>query len=187
MSDATEELKDFLARGLRLEDQGSYGEALQVYQEAHERLPDEAAPVHRMGVMYIRLEQRDAARQAFEEAIVLQHEYAPALTNLGNMALEAGDTEQAVQWYKRAIASQPEYPGAHHNLGVAYRRLGRLSDAVAEHRAATRHERRFSAEMDRLRLRGSKASPVASGCLGRSAGLLLFLSAGAFALSRLHI
>ena len=187
MSDATEELKDFLARGLRLEDQGSYEEALMVYQEAHERLPDEAAPVHRMGVMYIRLDRRDDARGAFEQALILQHEYAPALTNLGNMALEAGDVDQAVQWYKRAIASQPEYPGAHHNLGVAYRRQGRLADAVAEHRAATRHERRFNAEMDRLRLRGSKSNSIASGCLGRSAGLLLIVSAGAFALSRLHV
>lgn len=187
MSEADKQIDDFLASGLRLEDQGDYAAAMDAYRDAHERFPDAPAPVHRMGVMAIRLNDRDQARSLFQQALALYPDYAPALTNLGNLALEAGNLDEAVALYKRAIAAQPEYPGAHHNLGVAYRRQGRLADAVSEHRLATRHERRYSADMDKLRLRGSKHNSIASGCIGRSAGLVLFLSAGAFAVTHLHL
>ena len=187
MSEQDRHLDDFLAEGLRLEDQGDYAAAMEAYRQAQERFPDAPAPVHRMGVMAIRMDDREAARALFQKALTLHGDYAPALTNLGNMALEAGNVDEAVALYKRAIAVQPEYPGAHHNLGVAYRRQGRLADAVSEHRQATRHERKYSADMDKLRLRGSKHNSIASGCVGRGVGLVLFLSAGAYAASHLHL
>lgn len=186
MSDASGHVEDDLARGLRLEDQGAFEEALALYRAALDRFPDDVRVIHRIGVMEIRLDRRDEARAAFERALAIQREYAPALTNLGNMALEAGDVDQAVQLYRRAIAVQPEYPGAHHNLGVAYRRQGRLAEAVAEHRLATRHERRYSVEMDKLRMRGTRNAALTSGCLGRSAGLLFVLAAGALLATHLH-
>lgn|GEM_PF-868128 len=176
-------IDDTLAQGLRLEDKGDFQGALDLYQEARDRFPDEARLVHRVGVMYIRLDRRDDARVAFEQALEINKDFAPSLTNLGNMALESGDTDTAVRYYQRAIAAQPDYPGAHHNLGIAYRRMGKLSDAVASHRAATRHERRYTAEQDKLRLRGTGAS----GCLGRASAILFFLGGSAYLITRLHV
>jgi Flp pilus assembly protein TadD len=181
-----DKIEDHLGRGLRLEDQGSFVEALAVYRRAQELFPDDPRPVHRAGVMLIRLDRRDEARQAFLAATTIQHEYAPALTNLGNMLLEQEDIQGAIELYRRAIASSPDYPGAHHNLGVAYRRQGRMSEYVSEQRQATRLERNHSREMDRLRMRGGAGGRLGAGCLGRAAGVLLFLSAGAFLLARLH-
>lgn len=187
MSEQERQLDDFLAEGLRLEDQGEYAAAMEAYRQAQERFPDAPAPVHRMGVMAIRMDDRDQARELFQQALTVHGDYAPALTNLGNMALEAGNVDEAIGLYKRAIAVQPEYPGAHHNLGVAYRRKGRLAEAVSEHRLATRHERKFSADMDKLRLRGSKHNSIASGCVGRGVGLLVFVSVGAYMALHMHL
>lgn len=187
MSEQDRQLDDFLAEGLRLEDEGKYEDAMAAYSQAQERFPDAPAPVHRMGVMAIRMDDREQAQALFQKVLTLHGDYAPALTNLGNMALEAGRVDEAVALYRRAIAVQPEYPGAHHNLGVAYRRQGKLAEAVSEHRLATRHERKFTADMDRLRMRGSKHNSIASGCVGRGVGLLLFLSAGAYMASHLHL
>lgn len=161
------DLEVLLGRGLELEERGATEEALAVYTEAARRFPEDPRPVHKRGVMLIRLGQREAAREAFLAALDLEHAYAPSLTNLGNMELEEGRVQEAVVYYKQAIAAQPDYPGAHHNLGIAYRRLGRLGEAVSEARLAARHERRHSREQDRLRLRAR------GGCAGRSAVLLL--------------
>jgi Flp pilus assembly protein TadD len=181
-----DKIEDHLGRGLRLEDQGSFVEALAVYRRAHELFPEDPRPVHRSGVMLIRLDRRDEAREAFVEAATIQKEYAPALTNLGNMALEQNDIDGAIQLYRRAIVAAPEYPGAHHNLGVAYRRQGRMSEYVSETRQATRLERNYSRDMDRLRLQAGGGGRLGSSCLGRAGGLLLVLSAGAYVASRLH-
>lgn len=184
--DGQQPIEDHLGRGLRLEDQGSFVEALAVYRRAQELFPDDPRPTHRAGVMLIRLDRRDEAREAFIAATVIQRDYAPALTNLGNMALEQNDIEGAIQLYKRAIATSPDYPGAHHNLGVAYRRQGRLSDYVAEQRQATRLERNYNREMDRLRLRAGSGGALGRGCVGRAGVIVLFISAGAYVVTRLH-
>jgi Flp pilus assembly protein TadD len=182
-----EQVEDYLGRGLRLEDQGSFVEALALYRRAQEIFRDDPRPVHRAGVMLIRLDRRDEARAAFEAAAEVQRDYAPALTNLGNMALEQNDIEGAIQLYRRAIAASPDYPGAHHNLGVAYRRQGRMADYVAEQRQATRLERNYSREMDRLRLRGGAGGALGKGCGARTAAILLILSAGAIVAAHARI
>ena len=166
------ELESYLGRGLKLEERGSYEEALVLYEEAQRQFPDDPRPVHKRGVILVRMGRRDDAREAFLDALKLNRGYAPSLTNLGNMELEQGRVQEAVVYYKQAIAAQPDYPGAHHNLGVAYRRLGRLGEAVGEARLAARHERQQAREEDRLRLRAQ------GGCAGRSAALLA-LTAGA--------
>ena len=179
-----EQADDYIGRGLRLEDQGSYEEALALYTRARELFPNDPRPIHRGGVVLIRLDRREEARDAFTEAATLRGDYAPALTNLGNMALEQDDVEGAIQLYRRAIAASPDYPGAHHNLAVAYRRQGRMSESVSEQRSAQRLDRAYSREMDRLRLRAGNGGRA--GCFGRAAGILVFASAGAYLLSRLH-
>jgi tetratricopeptide (TPR) repeat protein len=167
-------LEAYLAQGLALEEEGRWEEARSLYEEAAQRFPQDPQPVHRAGVMYVRLGKKDLAEEAFREALRRQDGYAPSLTNLGNLRLEEGHVQEAISYYQRAIAAQPDYPGAHHNLGVAYRRLGRLAEAVAEARLAARYERRYQREQDRLRLRAQ------GGCLGRAAVLLLPLAAAGY-------
>lgn len=185
--DEGQPVEDFLGRGLRLEDQGSFVEALAVYRRAQNLFPDDPRPVHRAGVMLIRLDRRDEARAAFLAATTVQRDYAPALTNLGNMALEQDDIPGAIELYRRAIAASPDYPGAHHNLGVAYRRQGRMSEYVSEQRQATRLERTYSREMDRLRLRAGGGGKLGHGCLGRVGTILVLVSGSAYLVAHLHV
>lgn len=185
--DEGQPVEDFLGRGLRLEDQGSFVEALAVYRRAQNLFPDDPRPVHRAGVMLIRLDRRDEARAAFLAATTVQRDYAPALTNLGNMALEQDDIPGAIELYRRAIAASPDYPGAHHNLGVAYRRQGRMSEYVSEQRQATRLERTYSREMDRLRLRAGGGGKLGRGCLGRTGTILVLVSGSAYLVAHLHV
>lgn len=185
-SDDNGQIDDVIGRGLRLEERAEWEEALALYREAHERFPDDPRLLNRSGVMLIRLDRVEEAREAFNDAATVHREYAPALTNLGNMALEKGNLDDAINLYRRAIASAPDYPGAHHNLGVAYKRQGKMSEYVSETRTAQRLDRTYSRELERLKLRAGGGGRLGSGCLGKTAGILLLVSAGAYLLTRVH-
>lgn len=82
------------------------------------------------GVQWARAGQTEQAREAFEQALVLDPGHYRSLTNLGNLALEAGQPQQAIELYQKSLALNPDYPGTHHNLAAAYRRLRQLDKSV---------------------------------------------------------
>jgi tetratricopeptide (TPR) repeat protein len=93
---------------------------------------------------------------------------------------ESGRTEQALDAYQRAIAADPDYWIAHQNLGGLYRQMGRMSEAIASLRKATR----LSAQAA-LRPTGT-GKGRRLGCLGGAALWLIVLAAAAL-IFRTHV
>jgi len=101
--------------------------------------------------------------------VAVNPRYAPAWSN--NVYHERGRNEDALQAYQRAIAADPEYYIAYQNLGALYKQMGRIGEAIAARRKATK-----------LSTKAAVTRPTAGGgrrlgCLGgTSADLILMLT-----------
>jgi len=91
----------------------------------------------------LRRGDRQAAIEAFADALQADSRFVPAIVNIGNVLFEDGQIDEAVDHYEAALRIEDDYGLAHLNLGVAYKKLGRHADAVREFRRANRLEARF--------------------------------------------
>lgn len=144
-------LRSPFAEGLRAQERGRLGEAIEFFTEAALDPRNAASALSKRGVCKVRLADLAGARADFEAALVRDPRCAPALANLGNMEQEAGRFDAALERYKAAIAADANYAPAHHNLGVLYRKLGRVEESVRELRTAGVLEYRPRALIERLR------------------------------------
>lgn len=131
------------AEGLVALERGRLQEALESFQQAALIAPDDrgrALAHNKRGVVFVELREREAALDAFCEALVLDERCAPALVNVGSLLLEDGACLDAIDYYEAALRADPKSALAHRNLGVACKRTGRRSEAVRHLRAAARLE-----------------------------------------------
>jgi tetratricopeptide (TPR) repeat protein len=80
----------------------------------------------------------EAARQAYERAVLLDPDLAAAWTNLGSMHAEIGDLDAARDHYERAVECDPEQPEAQCNLAELALRGGDVDAAIAVFRQVLR-------------------------------------------------
>jgi tetratricopeptide (TPR) repeat protein/SAM-dependent methyltransferase len=90
--------------------------------------------VHNMlGMAASRLGWLEQALASFDDAILLQPDFADAHGNRASALMELGRPAEAVASYERALALQPDSVGDWLNLGTALHRLGRDDDALASY------------------------------------------------------
>ena len=82
--------------------------------------------MNKLGVVYARREQLDAAEELFQQAIALDPNDPAPYSNLGNIYAQREWNDRAKAAYEKALALDPDYPNALHNLGVLYRREGNI-------------------------------------------------------------
>jgi len=78
---------------------------------------------------HLKLNQRDRAVEAFQQALRLDARSAPALYGLAFMHHSAGRLVEALPLYRRAVAADPEFTEAWRNLASALDQLGRKAEA----------------------------------------------------------
>ena len=74
-------------------------------------------------------DHRQAAEQAFQQAIALAPDRADSHYNLGNLYNDADRHAEAVACYRASLAIDPHAPLVWHNLGIALRELDQLDTA----------------------------------------------------------
>jgi Flp pilus assembly protein TadD len=99
--------------------------------------PVSAGDPYSAGLLFLSLNQYDAALQFFEEAIRQNPKDARAWLQAGFCFGKAGATEEKLRAYRRAIALDPKFADAHYNLGVSLLLSDHKCDAVHELRALT--------------------------------------------------
>jgi tetratricopeptide (TPR) repeat protein len=132
--------------GIAALDRRRFDEALDHFRAALEAASTSAerAAVHnKSGIAHLRRGDRQAAVEAFAEALHADARFVPVIVNIGNLLFEDGQLDEAVAHYEAALRIEDDYFLAHLNLGVAFKKLGRHADAVREFRRATRLEARF--------------------------------------------
>ena len=109
-------------------DLGQYGEAIRIYNKllvlaAKDR--QTLATVHvKMGSVFVAQRSFDRAIAEFEQATVLDPDYAIAFNNLGEAQGELRQYNRALETFNRAVALDPKLSRARYNIGITYGRLG---------------------------------------------------------------
>jgi tetratricopeptide (TPR) repeat protein len=87
---------------------------------------------HSLGLVHLRLGNRDAAKEAFARALQEDLSYGPAHVQLGFMALEAKDTATAVSEFDLAAQIAPEDAPIRYQYGFTLQELGKAAEAETQ-------------------------------------------------------
>jgi tetratricopeptide (TPR) repeat protein len=112
-----------------------------------------------LGLVHIRRNDRERAKQAFDAALQADPHHFRVKTNLANLSLEAGQTDEAIRMYEEVLKLNPEYALAHHNLGAAYRKKGQIDKSVYHIKRSQRLQMQPVARPPRPMVPGVSAPP----------------------------
>jgi tetratricopeptide (TPR) repeat protein len=109
---------------------GKYSEALASLDKAIAAYPKYASAIELKGIVLERMEQREAARAAYQQAATADPAYARPLVQLANMAAEDRNPTEAARWAAMVNLLVPgAYPDMYLIEGGAYCDLNRYDDA----------------------------------------------------------
>jgi tetratricopeptide (TPR) repeat protein len=93
-----------------------------------------------LGIALVELARYKEAERAIKKSIKLcpPNKRQIPLAQMGHLLKEAGKYDQAARWYRKAIVSDPDNAAYHIYLGAVLAKQGRLEEAEASHRTATR-------------------------------------------------
>ncbi len=89
-----------------------------------------------IGYLYVEEENREAAIDAYDEAIRLKPDNVAAYNNRGNAKSDLGLHAAALADYNEAIRLKPDNAIAYNNRGITQKSLGRLDEAREDYQNA---------------------------------------------------
>jgi predicted Zn finger-like uncharacterized protein len=97
-----------IAQADRLRDRERPQQALALYGQASDLLPDRVEPWAGKGLTYLDLSEPAKAEAAFERALSLSPRYGPAIMGMAEALRTGGKKSQAIEWYQRYLDVLPE-------------------------------------------------------------------------------
>lgn len=104
----------------QLRAQKLYLDALDYYNAALSKKPDDASLLNKIGITELMMQRYKEAKKSFERAIHGNHDYADAYNNLGVVFYENKKFHAAVKEYQKAIVHDDSSASFYSNLGAAY-------------------------------------------------------------------
>lgn len=111
---------------------GPLDKAVEWFERARERQPDDLAILVWLGDVQLALGRPELAEPLFSRAVSLSETSAAAHFGVGRTALARRDYTAAVRHLERALALDPRATGIHYSLAMAYRGSGDLARAEQE-------------------------------------------------------
>ena len=126
----TDERRKLVAEAQLLRELGHYVEALQVYEEATQRFPQDADLAYERAMVAEKAGRTDEMERLLRELIARAPDYGHAYNALGySLADRNQDLAQARELINRAVALIPDDPFIQDSLGWVEFRLGNLAEA----------------------------------------------------------
>lgn len=129
--------------GELLDQAGQWDLALQYYETASVRQPDDPDLLNNIGVVHSRLGRNARAVEVLQRALTLRPAYHKALSNLGIALSESGKRDEALDAFNRSLKLKPDYGAALVNRANLLFELKRYEEAVADLQLAARNESQF--------------------------------------------
>ncbi|MBI5892427.1 MAG: tetratricopeptide repeat protein [Deltaproteobacteria bacterium] len=117
--------------GTVLLENGLIDEALKEYEIAI-MMKESPRLYNKIGVLYLKLGNRDTAIKAFKEAIRLEPQGVTPYANMGFAYFDKGDYDKAMEMHGKAIKIMPNFANAHYGLAEVYEKKG-VRDKAVEH------------------------------------------------------
>ncbi len=127
---------DLEKQGDQLRTQKLYLDALDYYNAALGKKPNDARILNKIGITELMMQRYKEARKSFEHAVRCDREFADAYNNLGVVEYEAKKYGSAVKEYKKAIAHDDGSASFYSNLGAAYFSKRDFNEAVVAYQHA---------------------------------------------------
>ena len=115
---------------------GQKKEAIIAIEALINKHPLEPLLLNLSGSFYQSTNQPDVAVSKFQQALILNSNYAEVHYNLGVTFRALGQTEDAIKSYKNALSIKNAYPNAHYNLGNALSKLKQFDEAIEHFKSA---------------------------------------------------
>ena len=122
-------VKELERTGDELRARKAYLDAIDYYQVAQKKAPDDAALYNKIGISQLMLQRYRDAGRSFEEAIKKDHRFSDAYNNLGVVQYERRKYRAAIKQYKKAMEIAPDMASFYSNLGAAYFAKKKFEDA----------------------------------------------------------
>lgn len=98
----------------------AYLDAIDYYEAAQKKMPDDAGLYNKIGISQLMLQRFREAGKNFELAIKKNRRFPDAYNNLGVVEYERRKYRRAIKQYKKALGIAPDSASFYSNLGAAY-------------------------------------------------------------------
>ncbi len=126
------------ARGDMLRAEKFFIDALDYYEAALKKNPQDAALYNKAGMSQLMIVHYGEAKKDFERAIHLNRTFADAYNNLGVIFYTERNDGKAIKNYKKAIKCNPNMASFYSNLGAAYFSKKKWRDSTVAYTMAVR-------------------------------------------------
>ena len=99
--------------------------AVMEYQMIISMAPKDCLTRNKLGMVYVRQNKLDKARQTFEGILAIEPGNFDALDSMGMVADKEGKYKSAAEWYKKALKARPDNTGVKQRLAAAQSKAGR--------------------------------------------------------------
>jgi len=106
--------------------------ALDLLEEAEGYRQGDGALYYNLGLAYARLDKKDKAKWAYQEALLRKPDMVTAQVNLGNIWFHEGEYQKAIGAYREALKRDGQAHNARANMGWALFTIGKMQDARGE-------------------------------------------------------
>lgn len=132
----TEELKGELGKGNRFFEEGSYQEALEVYQKILEKFPEAYAINRNIGHCYFQMEKYERAQEYYQKVLEKKPDSNEMKLVIGNCYSNRGQDEKALEWYNKIKFEEIGDPAVLYNLGTHFYELSKFAEALQYYKRA---------------------------------------------------
>lgn len=119
---------------------GLWREAIESYQKALSKKPQDVTLHVLLGESYFRNEEDDLALASFQSAIRFTSQNARAYEGLADVYFKKGLTNEGISTVKRALVIVPDHPALYVKLGDAYLKQGRTQEAIKTYQKLLRRK-----------------------------------------------
>ncbi|UCE72847.1 MAG: tetratricopeptide repeat protein [Methanomassiliicoccales archaeon] len=109
---------------------GEYTKALEYYNQASRKAPDEKRAWNNIGVTKVRQGMVKEALSYYDRALKLDPAFGSAWFNKGKAMFKLGMEKKALDCFKKATKFSPENKSAWNNLGVTLRHLKKFKESI---------------------------------------------------------
>ena len=146
-------------QGDELRSQKDYLDAIDYFQAALTKDPDNARVFNKLGIAELMLQRYKDAGKHFQEAIKHDRKLAEAYNNLGVVNYERRSYRGAIKQYKKALVIAPEEASFFSNLGAAYFAQKKFEEATKAYAEAVRLDPHIFEHSSRAGIAAQMASP----------------------------
>jgi tetratricopeptide (TPR) repeat protein len=125
------ELRVYLTEGEILNTAKQYSDALNLYTEALQQLPDNNRLLYARALTAEKLDKIDLAVKDLDSIVQREPENSQALNALGYTLVDKTEQlKKGLGYIKKALKLEPDDPAIHDSMGWAYYRLGQYDEAL---------------------------------------------------------